>query len=191
MIRTMTRAIASTVATRRPLTCAILTALAATAPTGVLNAQDAMESCALAAPGNLVVYGDGMDPVAIPAGRLGELPRASFDGTFHDGRPARFEGVELREILTLVGVTEELHGPDMRRFVVVEATDGYAAVFALAELDPTFRQDVPMLADRQDGQPIREGFGPLQVIVPGDARQGRWVRQVECLRLERFTGTRP
>jgi hypothetical protein len=143
------------------------------------------ERCTLAVPRHLVVYGDGLTTTAVPLGNLATLPRAAFRGTFRDGRPANFEGVALWEFLVRAGVPDTLRSSDLLRSVVVEAADGYRARLSLAELSPAFRSEVPLLADRQDGDPIRPGFGPVQVIVPGDLRQSRWVRQVECLRVDR------
>ena len=50
-----------------------------------------------------------------------------------------------------------------RRYLVVEAADGYRAVFALPELDPAFSDRVILLADRRDGKPLDGKEGPLRV----------------------------
>ena len=66
-------------------------------------------------------------------------------------------------------------------YVVVDAADGYQAVFAMAELDPALTDRVILLADRKGGQPLGAFEGPLRVIVPGEKRPARWVRQVRVL----------
>jgi DMSO/TMAO reductase YedYZ molybdopterin-dependent catalytic subunit len=66
-------------------------------------------------------------------------------------------------------------------YVVVDAADGYRAVFALAELDPAQTDRVILLADRKDGQPLPAAEGPLRVVVPGEKRPARWVRQVKAV----------
>ena len=73
----------------------------------------------------------------------------------------------------------------MALYLVVEAADGYRAVFALSELDPAFTDRVVLLADRRDGQPLSMRDGPLQVVVPGEKKHARWVRQVIRLRVGR------
>ncbi len=73
----------------------------------------------------------------------------------------------------------------MALYLVVEAADGYRAVFALSELDPAFTDRVILLADRRDGQPISTRDGPLQVVVPGEKKHARWVRQVIRLKIGR------
>jgi hypothetical protein len=66
----------------------------------------------------------------------------------------------------------------MRLYVLVEARDGYAAVFALPEFDAGFTDRVILLADHRDGHPLDTVEGPLRLVVPGEKRRARWVRQV-------------
>ena len=70
-------------------------------------------------------------------------------------------------------------------YLVVEAADGYRAVFALPELDPEFTDRVILwpIAAMARLSPDREG--PLQIVVPGEKRHARWVRQVVVLRIGR------
>jgi hypothetical protein len=70
---------------------------------------------------------------------------------------------------------DKLRGKWIGSFVVVEAIDGYRAVFALAELDPAFNDRTIILADLRNGQPLDKKHGPFQVIAPGDKRPTRWV----------------
>ena len=63
--------------------------------------------------------------------------------------------------------------------------DGYRAVFALPELDPAYTDRVVFLADRKDGAKIGASEGPLRIVVPGEKRQARWVRQVISLIIKR------
>ena len=89
------------------------------------------------------------------------------------------------EILARAGVPtgKDLRGKAMALFVVVEASDGYRAVFALAELDTEFTDRVILLADRRDDKPLSGQAGRLQVIVPGEKKHARWVRQVVRLKV--------
>ena len=65
--------------------------------------------------------------------------------------------------------------------VLVEASDGYRAAFSLAELDPEMTDRVVLLADTKDDQPLSPREGPFRIIVPGEKRPARWVRQVRAL----------
>ena len=66
----------------------------------------------------------------------------------------------------------------------MEASDGYRADFALAELDPDFSDKMILLADRRDGKPMAEPVGPLRLIAPDDKRPARWVRMVESVAVQ-------
>jgi hypothetical protein len=64
----------------------------------------------------------------------------------------------------------------LRRTIMVTGRDGYTAVLALAEIDPEFEGKQVVLAYRRDGKPI-DG-NALRLVVPGDRRSGRSVRDV-------------
>lgn len=121
----------------------------------------------------------------LTAADLAGLPRETVRARDHGGVEAEFEGVPLVEVLKAAGVRfgEELRGPALANYLMVEASDGYRAVFALPELDPASSDRVILLADRRDGRPLGEEEGPLRIVVPGEKRQSRWVRQVIALRL--------
>ncbi|MDG3006126.1 hypothetical protein [Paludisphaera mucosa] len=53
---------------------------------------------------------------------------------------------------------------------MVEASDGYRALFALPELDPSFTDRVILLADRRAGKPLDDRQGPLRIVAPGEKR---------------------
>ena len=65
--------------------------------------------------------------------------------------------------------------------LLVEAVDGYRAVFSLAELEPELTDRIIILADTKDGQPLPPREGPFRVIVSGEKLPARWVRQVKTL----------
>jgi DMSO/TMAO reductase YedYZ molybdopterin-dependent catalytic subunit len=100
---------------------------------------------------------------------------------------ARYEGVLLADVLRRAGVPlgGHLRGPRVAQYVLVEAADGYRAVFALAEVDPGVTDRVVLLADRRQGQPLPEGVGPYRLVVPDDKIHARWVRQVTRITVQR------
>ncbi|HEY2025945.1 MAG TPA: hypothetical protein VGG78_02990 [Gemmatimonadaceae bacterium] len=99
----------------------------------------------------------------------------------------RFSGVALADLLTIVHapVGDSLRGPALRTYVRIEGADGYAVLLTLAELDASFTDRIAILADRKDGAPLAAKDGPYQLIIPGDKRPARWVRQVVLISLER------
>lgn len=115
----------------------------------------------------------------VTAEELRGIPRTAVE-TLDHGKPARFEGVDLRGILTLAGAgpVDSLRGPLLRRVVLLVGADGYAAAVALAELDESLAARKVYVVDRANDGSLPEGHGPLRAIVTGDGRAGRWVRQL-------------
>jgi DMSO/TMAO reductase YedYZ molybdopterin-dependent catalytic subunit len=133
----------------------------------------------------LSVGGEVPRPLKLTAPELTRLPRQTVRAKDRDGKEAAFEGVPLVAVLKEAGVKfgQDLRGPALATYLVVEAADGYRAVFALPELDPAFSDRVILLADRRDGKPLGGTEGALRVIVPGEKRHARWVRQVVALKV--------
>jgi DMSO/TMAO reductase YedYZ molybdopterin-dependent catalytic subunit len=131
----------------------------------------------------LKVTGEVPRPLALSAEDFAKLPRRSIEAKGHNGVVSQYEGVSLIEVLAKAGVPtgSDLRGKEMTRYIVVEASDGYRALFSLAELDSAFTDRIILLADRRDGRRFSDRDGPLQVIVPGEKKHARWVRQVTGL----------
>lgn len=69
--------------------------------------------------------------------------------------------------------------------LLMEATDGYKAAYAWAELDTAYRAHPLLIAQRKNNALLDAHDGPLQLIMPGDERHARWVRQVATIRIIR------
>jgi hypothetical protein len=115
---------------------------------------------------------------------LAGLPHRTVTASAH-AVSGTFEGVLLPEVLRLVSAPQgdSLRGPALATYVIVEAADGYRALFAMAELDAGFTDRLVMLADRKNGAPLGATDGPFQLIVPDEKRPARWVRQVRRIRV--------
>lgn len=115
---------------------------------------------------------------------IAKLPRLSVKVNDH-GKETVFEGVKLAEVLKLSGVdfSEAAKGKRLRSYLVAEAADKYSVVYALIELDPEFTDNVVILADKRDGQPLPEQARYWQIVNPEEKRAGRWVRQVVNLKV--------
>jgi len=113
---------------------------------------------------------------------LDRLPQRTVHATAH-GRSLTCSGPALIDVLASVGVPrgDALRGKQLALYVRASAADGYRAVFALAELDPEFRAEVPIVAARCDGHALVTSDGPLRIVAPGDLRPARWVRQLTAL----------
>jgi hypothetical protein len=136
-------------------------------------------------PATLVVRGAGGTSVALSVADLSKLPQKTVNATDH-GAPATFEGVLLTDVLakTDLPVGEKFHSTAASYYLVVNASDGYRAVFAWAELDPTFMDKQVYVVTKRDGKPLPDGDGPFQLVAPGEKRAARWVRQVTTLTIK-------
>jgi DMSO/TMAO reductase YedYZ molybdopterin-dependent catalytic subunit len=135
----------------------------------------------------LSVSGEVERPLKLSAADLAKLPRRTVRAKDHSGKESAYEGVALIEILRLAGVPfgESLRGKNLSLYLIVEAADGYRAVFALPELDSAFTDRVIPLADHKDGNSLSTSEGPLRIVIPDEKRQARWVRQVTSLIIRR------
>jgi DMSO/TMAO reductase YedYZ molybdopterin-dependent catalytic subunit len=113
-----------------------------------------------------------------------KLPRVEIP-VEEKGKAVTYSGVPLVELLRLAGAPlgEALRGANLRLYVLVEAADGYEVVFALAELDPAMTDTRVFVVDEMNGRPLPDGVGPVRLVVPGEKRHARWVRQVVRFRV--------
>lgn len=116
---------------------------------------------------------------------LASQPRAVVVARSHDGALLEFERVPAAALLSTLepALDRGLRGELLARYVVAEAADGYRVVFALADFEPTLAERTILVADRVNGEAFDQTAGPLRLIVPGDQRQSRWVRQLTTLRV--------
>lgn len=115
---------------------------------------------------------------------LAGLPRQPALLVAH-GTTLACDGVRLADLLARAGVPagEALRGPALARVVIATGKDGYRVVFSLAELDAKLGNRPVFVADRCAGAPLAAGDGPLRLVVPGEARAARSVRQLATLRV--------
>lgn len=127
---------------------------------------------------------DGAE-LQVTAGDWAKLPRATVTALDHGGVQVTFEGVPARALLKLAGAPSghALRGPRLSLYVLAEASDGYKALYALAEFDADFTDGVILVADRKNGEALGPKEGPLRMVVPWEKRQARWVRELTGLRL--------
>ncbi|GAB3251896.1 hypothetical protein GCM10027347_10610 [Larkinella harenae] len=129
----------------------------------------------------VTVSGEVAKPLTLQAADLKALPHVEVMGKDRDGKEHRYSGVALADLLKRAGATlgAELRGENLMKYVVVRAVDGYEALYALPELDPDFATRTIILADQVDGAPLPAGVGPYRVVVPGEKKPARWVREVK------------
>jgi Oxidoreductase molybdopterin binding domain len=135
----------------------------------------------------IAVQNDSSAPVNVTATDITAMPHQKVSVDDH-GKTVTFEGVPLRLVLEKGGVAfgdsgDSLRGKRLSSCLLVEAADGYRVVVALPELDPEFTDRIVLLADRADGHPLDTKEGPFRIVIPGEKRMARWVRQVIALKV--------
>jgi len=104
----------------------------------------------------------------------------------HSKADETYTGVRVADLLAKMGAPlgKELRGIALSSYLVAVGTDGYAAVIALAEVDPSFHTGEVIVADTMNGQPLDAKSGPFKLVVTEDKRPARWVRNLEYMELK-------
>lgn len=123
----------------------------------------------------------GGKTLSLTAADLAKLPHEDVKVKDHGGEEATYSGVSVESLLTQAGAPiapGKLRGHAMGLTVIARGADGYSAAFGLADFSSEFQAAAPIVADARNGQPLDATTGPFRLIIPGDQRQGRWVRMV-------------
>lgn len=135
--------------------------------------------------GPVTVVGLTGTPVALSQAMLASLPSATLHvsfGTDHGPTSATFQGPLLWTVLVHEGAVSATRPRDaVRQVLLVTGSDGYSAVLALGEIAPQFEGKQAILADSMNGRPL--GLGHWRIVIPGEHRGGRDVRNVARLQL--------
>jgi DMSO/TMAO reductase YedYZ molybdopterin-dependent catalytic subunit len=136
------------------------------------------------APAELRIGGDVSTPLVLTIADLKKMPRKTLSVVNpHDKKTEVYEGVLLEEILRKAGVPqgEHLRGASLATYVTAEASDGYRAVFSLAELDSGVLDSEIIVADTMDGATLNASLGPFRLVAPHEKRPARWVRMLTSI----------
>ncbi|WP_111593310.1 molybdopterin-dependent oxidoreductase [Chitinophaga dinghuensis] len=131
----------------------------------------------------LTVNGLVNKPLQLTAADLSKMPQQTITAADKDGKTHQYSGVPLFEILKAAGVPsgKELHGNNLAKYLLAQASDGYKVVFALPEIDTTFNNRVFLLTTLMDGKPLPAGQGPYRLVVKDEKRPARWIRELTTL----------
>jgi hypothetical protein len=104
----------------------------------------------------------------------------------HTNTDEMYSGVRLSDLLARMGAPlgTELRGKALASYVVATGSDGYKAVLALGEVDPTFHPGEVLVADTMDGKPLDAHSGPFKLVVSEDKRPARSVRNLVSIELK-------
>ena len=127
------------------------------------------------------------DPVGFSFADLKAMPHIT--ATFHNAHTnadETYSGVRLADLLAKLGAPlgNELRGQALANYVVATGSDGYQALLALAEVDPSFHPGEVLVADTMNGKALDEHSGPLKLVVTEDQRPARSVRNLTTIELK-------
>ncbi|HEY2582327.1 MAG TPA: molybdopterin-dependent oxidoreductase, partial [Mucilaginibacter sp.] len=132
------------------------------------------------------VTGEVTTPLDLKLSDLQQYPQTEVTRKDRDGKDHTYSGVILSAILQKAGVTlgKDLRGENLTKFVLIEASDGYQVVFALAELDKDFTDRTIILASTVDGKPLLPADGPFRMIVQDEKKPARCIKQVTNIKVQ-------
>jgi DMSO/TMAO reductase YedYZ molybdopterin-dependent catalytic subunit len=131
----------------------------------------------------LTISGEVTKPLTLQAADLKAMLHTTVTAKDRDGKEHSYAGIPLVDLLKQAGasVGGELRGENLAKYVIVKAADNYEVLFALPELDPEFATRTIILADSVDGAALASGTGPYRVVVPGEKKPARWIREVKSI----------
>lgn len=99
----------------------------------------------------------------------------------HKDERHEFTGVRLVDLLDPIITYPVADYRRLRLSIVLKARDDYAVTVAWGEIDANFGDQPIMLAWGRDGGSLPEGYGPLQLVIPGDEHSGRCVHAIASI----------
>jgi DMSO/TMAO reductase YedYZ molybdopterin-dependent catalytic subunit len=131
------------------------------------------------------ITGEITTPLELKLADLQQFQQTNISRKDKDGNDHVYSGVILSTILQKAGVTsgKDLRGKNLTKYVLIDATDGYEVIFALAELDKDFTDRTIILADMMDGKPLSAADGPFRIIVQDEKKPARCIKQVTGIKV--------
>lgn len=136
--------------------------------------------------GELSMTGKVAHPQQYDLAKLQAMPhqeiQVSFD-TEHGAEQAGFTGVPLWALIGQAGgIDDKAKGAVLRHTIKITGRDGYFVVLSTGEIAPDFGAKGALIAYQRTGEaPGANGF---RLVMPGDKRGGRYVRDVVAIDIE-------
>jgi Oxidoreductase molybdopterin binding domain len=114
------------------------------------------------------------------------LPQVDASFTAH-GKTQICKGPTLQSILKTTGIPEQWDKDvaPLSATIIATAADGYRVAFSLGELNAELGNTPVIVTKQCDGKALSPEDGPFRLVVPGEKRAARSVRQLVELRLNR------
>jgi hypothetical protein len=135
----------------------------------------------------LLVSAPPHDPLTFSLADLKALPHIMVTiHNSHTNADETYSGVRVADLLGKLGAPlgNALRGEALSKYVVATGSDGYRAVLAFAEVDPSFHPGEVLVADTMNDKPLDEHSGPFKLVVTEDKRPARSVRNLISIELK-------
>lgn len=169
----------------RALVIAILISFAA-GP--LVAAADEAKPAGAAPPAAAGVALDGKlkHPQSLDLAALRRLPAEQVQVSFQSERgttTASYTGARLWAVLEAAGgIDDDEKGAEIHHLLKITGRDGYFVVLSTGEIAPDFGGKPALIAYQRDNEPL--GEAGLRLVIPGDKRGGRNVRDVVAITVE-------
>ncbi|WP_137113619.1 MULTISPECIES: hypothetical protein [Mesorhizobium] len=128
--------------------------------------------------------GIGPNAISITPEVLTGLPMVERDITFQTSKgmsSGHYKGVLVWDVLKAQKAFDGLqHNAELKKTLLVKASDGYEIVFSIGEIHPDFGNSPVMLVTEINGEPVK---GRGQFVVPGDKRGARAIHDIVSIEL--------
>ncbi len=145
------------------------------------QASTPAEPAPVAALVELALTGRVEHPRTLTLADLQALPPVTVEATFATRQGPQTDSFTGVPLWTLLQAAAPLDDPGrsshLRHTLLMQGRDGYTVALAIGELDPAFASKQVLVAYAQDGKPQPA----LRLIVPGDLRAGRSVRDLVAI----------
>ena len=104
------------------------------------------------------------------------------------GAASQYRCVAFQTLLDVAGAPsgKSIKGERLTDYILVIGGDGYRVLFALAEIDSSLGNRKAFLCHGKDNMALPPEEGPLRVVMPGEERHARWVRNAVRIDLNRM-----
>jgi hypothetical protein len=127
------------------------------------------------------------NPLTLSLADLKALPHITVTiHNSHTNADETYSGVRVADLLGKLGAPfgNAMRGEALGKYVVATGSDGYRAVLAFAEVDPSFHPGEVLVADTMNDKPLDEHSGPFKLVVTEDKRPARSVRNLITIELK-------
>jgi len=134
-----------------------------------------------------IIAEGGRDSTRFTLEQLRRFPVDSVTVTGESG-PRWYYGVRLNDLLRRADVPtgRQVRGQAMSLVLLLTATDAYRVALSLSELDPDFSDQMAVVAYQlAGGAALAPEEGPLRLVIAGERRGARMIRQLRTIRVVR------